>query len=59
MRINPEKSKVMMIRGENEVVRGEECGCVEVGGERLEELEEFKYQGMLVVGKWDKKGNKE
>src|ERR1700755_2886271 len=51
LRVNSSKSKVMRIGGRDEAIRGEEWGSVEVGGEKLEEVEEFKYLGMLVEGK--------
>ena len=51
LRVNSAKSKVMRIGGGNEAIRGEEWEGVEVGGEKFEEVEEFKYLGMLVEGK--------
>src|ERR1700755_3177614 len=51
LRVNSAKSKVMRIGGGNEAIRGEEWEGVEVGGEKYEEVEEFKYLGMLVEGK--------
>ena len=51
LRVNSAKSKVMRIGGGDEAIRGEEWEGVEVGGEKFEEVEEFKYLGMLVEGK--------
>ena len=51
LRVNSTKSKVMRIGGRDEAARGEEWEGVEVGGEKLKEVEEFKYLGMLVEGK--------
>src|ERR1700755_879090 len=51
LRVNSTKSKVMRIGGRDEAARGEEWEGVEVGGEKFEEVEEFKYLGMLVEGK--------
>src|ERR1700755_3180917 len=51
LRVNSAKSKVMRIGGGNEAIRGGEWEGVEVGREKFEEVEEFKYLGMLVEGK--------
>src|SRR6201990_1082731 len=51
LRVNSTKSKVMRFGGRDEAARGVDWEGVEVGGEKLEEVEEFKYLGMLVEGK--------
>src|ERR1700755_231052 len=51
LRVNSTKSKVIRIGVRDEAARGEEWESVEVGGEKFEEVEEFKYLGMLGEGK--------
>src|ERR1700755_1290274 len=51
LRVNSTKSEVTKIGGRDEAARREEWEGVEVEGDKFEEVEEFKFLGMLVEGK--------